>query len=79
MHMKRYEEEKIREMIREEIREILTKGGIALISESPKKGNKVRTIHGIGRVIAVNGEQVRVELDSGAVMKVHRDRATVIG
>ena len=77
--MRPHEEVKLREMIREEVKEILRLGGIALKEGRGKKGSRVRTVHGTGVILNVNGEQVRVQLDSGATIKVHRDRATVIG
>jgi len=66
-------------MIREEVKRVLKEGGITLKEGRGKKGSRVRTQHGTGTILSTNGEQVRVALDSGAVIKVHRDRATVIG
>jgi preprotein translocase subunit YajC len=57
----------IRKIIREEIQKILREG--------LKKGDKVDTHHGPGEVLSISGEQARVKLGSGAVVKVHRDRA----
>ena len=77
--MRPHEEVKMREMIREEVKRVLKEGGITLKEGRGKKGSRVRTVHGTGVILNVNGEQVRVKLDSGASIKVHRDRATVIG
>ena len=77
--MRPYEEAELREMIREEVKRVLKEGGITLKEGRGKKGSRVRTVHGTAVILNVNGEQVRVQLDSGAVIKVHRDRATVIG
>ena len=77
--MRPYEEVKMRAMIREEVKRVLREGGIALKEGRGKKGSRVRTVHGTGTILDVNGEQVRVSLDSGAVIKVHRDRAVIIG
>ena len=77
--MRPYDEAKMREMIREEVKRVLTEGGITLKEGRGKKGSRVRTVHGVGTILSCNGDQVNVALDSGATMKVHRDRATVVG
>lgn len=56
----------IQKIVREEIRRVLNE---------VKKGDKVKTPHGDGVVLDISGEQARVKLASGAVIKVHRDRA----
>jgi len=66
-------------MIREEVKRVLKEGGITLKEGRGKKGSRVRTPHGTGTILSTAGEQVRVALDAGANIKVHRDRATVIG
>jgi preprotein translocase subunit YajC len=63
-------EERIRQIIREELSKMLT--------ETVKKGDRVRTPHGTGEVLQVLASQVKVDLDSGATIKVHRDRAVCI-
>lgn len=63
-------EKEIRQIVREEINRIM-------VTEVAKKGNKVLTPHGPGVVLNVAGATARVKLNSGAVVKVHRDRAKV--
>lgn len=56
----------IQKIVREEIRRVLNE---------VKKGDKVHTPHGDGVVLDISGERARVKLASGAVVRVHRDRA----
>ena len=77
--MRPVEERKIREMIREEVKRVLKEGGITLKEGRGKKGSRVRTPHGEGVIQDTFSSQVKVRLDSGNTIKVHRDRATVIG
>ena len=77
--MRPVEEREIRELIREVVKEVLREGGIELKEGRGKKGSRVRTVHGKGTILSTNGQQVRVELDSGAIIKVHQDRAPVVG
>lgn len=63
-------EKELRAIIREEIRRVLT--------ETAKKGDRVRTPHGTGEVLSIQSNQCRVKLDGGAVVKVHRDRCVVM-
>ena len=72
-------ENKIREIVREEIRKAFKISGLVLKEDSPKKGSRVNTPHGKGTVLTIASSTVRVKLDTGAIMKIHRDRAHVIG
>ena len=72
-------ENRIREIVREEIQRAFKQSGLTLKEDAPKRGSRVRTVHGTGVVQTVRSSTVQVKLDSGAVMKVHRDRAHVIG
>jgi len=66
------DEKRIRQIVREE----LVKCGI---TEVAKKGNSVDTPHGPGIVLAVIGDRARVQLSSGAIVKVPRGRCVVKG
>ena len=77
--MRPVDEREIREIVREEVRRTLKEGGIELREGRGKKGSKVRTPHGTGTILDTFSSHVKVRLDSGNVIKVHRDRAIVIG
>lgn len=71
-------ETRIREIVREEVRKILKAGGIPLDEDTPKKGNRVSTPHGNGRVITLNHPNVRVALDAGNHMWVDRSKVVTL-
>ncbi len=73
------DENRIREIVQEEIRKAFKTSGLVLKEDSPKKGSRVNTPHGKGTVLTIMSSTVRVKLDSGAIMKIHRDRAHVTG
>lgn len=61
-------------MTRDEIRKIVREEVAHALSEHAKRGSKVLTPHGPGVVLSLAGEQARVKLTSGAVVRLHRDR-----
>ncbi len=69
-------EQRLRQIVREEIKLAFESSGITL-NEVIKKGDTVDTPHGKGTVEAVSHPNVRVHLNTGATMRMNRNNVVV--
>ncbi len=67
---------RIRQIVREEIRLAFEASDINL-NETVHKNDTVETPHGKGTVLSINHPWVRVKLNTGATMRMNRNKVVV--